>query len=526
MTHLCRRGLLGGAAAVLAAPAVRAQPARVLNFVPQADVAVLDPVWTTASVTRNHAYLVFDTLFGLDAAHRPALQMLEAASPENDGRQWRLTLRPGLRFHDGEPVLARDCVASLRRWMARDAFGSALQAATGELSAADDRTILFRLNQPFPLLADALGKVPALMPAIMPERLASTDPFTQLTEMIGSGPYRYLPRERIPGARVAYERFAAYRPREQGMAEWTAGPKLAHFDRIEWLVMPDDSIAAAALETGAVDWWETPSAALVPVLAANPHLCVRVPDPSGAIGVLRLNHLQPPFNNPGVRRALLGAINQAEFMSAAGGADRALWRTGVGMFCPDSPMASDAGLEVLTGPRDLPRARRALREAGYDHERTVVLSAADVPFRKALAEVAADTLRRIGMNVETQATDWGNIVLRRENRGPVEKGGWSVLPTILSGLDLSGPTGPALHTSGETGWLGWPLSERIEALRQDWLRTTDLDRQRRICADIQRQAWIDVPQIPLGQFRQPTAYRAELSGMLDGFCLFWNVRRV
>lgn len=525
MTTVRRRGLLAGTAAVLAAPTVRTQPARVLSFVPQADLAVLDPIWTTAYVTRNHGYLVFDTLFGQDAAFQPALQMLDAATTENDGRLWRLTLRPGLFFHDGEPVLARDCVASLRRWMARDAFGAALAAATDELSAADDRTVLFRLRHPFPLLPDALGKTPTLMPAIMPERLARTDPFTPVTEMVGSGPYRFLPRERIAGARVTYERFAAYRPREQGVAEWTAGPKIAQFDRVEWVVMPDDFVAAAALQTGAVDWWENPTAALVPALAANPALRVRVPDPTGSIAVLRLNHLQPPFNNPAVRRALLGAVNQAEFMRAVAGADPAMWRAGVGMFCPCTPMASDAGMEVLNGPRELRRVRRALREAGYDGERTVILSATDIPFRKALAEVAADMMRTIGMRIETQATDWGNILQRRESRLPVEKGGWSVLPTTLSGLDLSTPVGHALHTTGETAWLGWPSSERIEALRQDWLVTPDLEIRQRICADIQRQAWIDVPQIPLGQFQQPTAYRAELTGMLDGFCMFWNVRR-
>lgn len=525
MIPVRRRVLLAGAAGTLAAPALHAQPARVLRFVPQADLTVLDPIWTTAGVTRTHGYLVFDTLFGQNAAHKPTLQMLEAAGSENDGRLWRLTLRPGLVFHDGEKVLARDCVASLRRWMARDAFGAALAAATDALSAADDRSIVFRLKHRFPLLPDALGKTPALMPAIMPERLARTDPFTQVTEMVGSGPYRFLPGERIEGASVAYARFAGYRPREQGVAEWTAGPKIAHFERIEWVVMADDPVAAAALETGAVDWWENPTAALVPVLAASPRLRVRVPDPTGALGVLRLNHLQPPFNNPGVRRALLGALNQSVFMRAVAGADPAMWRAGVGMFCPDTPMANDAGMAVLNGPRDLQRVRLALSEAGYDDERIVVLSAADVPFRRALAEVAADMMRTIGMNVEVQATDWGNIVLRRENKGPVELGGWSVLPTILSGLDLSSPAGQALRTTGETGWIGWPASQRIEALRQAWLVTTALAHRQRICADIQRQCWIDVPQLPLGQFWQPTAYRADLTGMLDGMCLFWNVQR-
>ena len=523
--RLSRRGLLAGAPAALAAPAVQAPPARVLKFIPQADLEVLDPIATTACVTRNHGYLVFDTLFGQDAQFRPTLQMLDSAGTDNDGKLWRLTLRPGLLFHDGTRVLARDCVASLRRWMACDPFGGALLEATDDISAADDRTILVRLRRPFPLLPDALGKITAPMPAMMPERLARTDPSTPVTEMVGSGPYRFLPRERIAGARVAYERFALYRPREDGKTEWTAGPKIARFDRIDWVVIADDATAAAALETGEVDWWENPTADLAPVLAANPRLVVRVADPTGAICLMRLNHLQPPFDDPGVRRALLGVVDQTAFMRAAAGANPAMWRAGVGLFCPGTPMASEAGMEVLTSPRDLLRGRRALRDAGYDGERTVVLAATDAPWQRALAETAADTMRMIGINVDVLAADQGGIIRRRENKGPVEEGGWSVFFAVLPGLDLATPAGPALRATGETAWFGWPSSQRLEALRQDWLAAPELESRQRICADMQRQAWIDVPQIPLGQWFQPTAYRADLTGVLDGFCLFWNLRR-
>ena len=525
-----RRGLLVGSVAALAAPALAApvlhgQPARVLKFVPQSDLSVLDPLATTACVTRNHAYLVFDTLFGQDAQYRPTLQMLEAAGAEEDGRVWRLRLRPGLLFHDDQPVLARDCVASLRRWMARDAFGDALAAATDDLSAADDRTIVFRLKRPFPLLPDALGKTPTLMPAMMPERLARTDPFIALGEMVGSGPFRFLPNERIPGARIAYERFVGYRPREDGTAAWTAGPKIANFDRIEWVVLSDDAIAAAALQTGEVDWWEDPTIDLVPALAANPRLRVHVPDPTGSMCVMRLNHLQPPFDNPATRRALLGAVDQREFMTAVAGTDPQLWRGGVGFFCPGMPMASDAGIEVLRGPRDLARVRRDLREAGYARETTAILSASDVASRKALAEVGAGMFRKVGMNVVDQPVEATAVLQRRENKGPVARGGWSATITSLSGLAMSTPAGHALRTTGETAWFGWPSSERIEALRQQWLMAPDLATQQRICAGIQRQAWIDVPQIPLGVYYQPTAFKADLTGMLDGFPIFWNIRR-
>ncbi|MBV8426657.1 MAG: ABC transporter substrate-binding protein, partial [Hyphomicrobiales bacterium] len=147
------------AATTLGAPSLAASPAsRVLKFIPQADLAVLDPIWSTVYVTRNHAYLIFDTLYGWDASFQAKPQMVEGHSVENDGKLWRLTLRPGLRFHDAEPVLARDCVASLQRWSKRDNYGRMLMAATDELSAPDDRTLVFRLRQPFPQLPDALGK--------------------------------------------------------------------------------------------------------------------------------------------------------------------------------------------------------------------------------------------------------------------------------------------------------------------------------------------------------------------------------
>ncbi len=278
-----RRGFLAGS---LALPAVaRAQGARVLRFVPQSDLTVLDPIWTTAYVTRNHGYLVFDTLFGQDGQFKPTLQMLDQAI--SDGLIWRLRLREGLRFHDGERVLARDCVASIRRWMARDAFGGALADATDELSAADDRTIVFRLKRPFPLLPDALGKTPTLMAAMMPERLAKTDPFKQITEMVGSGPYRFKADERVVGARVVYERFADYVPRADGAVEWTSGPKVAHFDRVEWKVIPDEATASAALQQGEVDWWEYPSIDLLDSLTKSGKVKARVTDPTGIICIRR-----------------------------------------------------------------------------------------------------------------------------------------------------------------------------------------------------------------------------------------------
>ena len=301
-----RRTFLATGAAALASPSL-AQPAgtRVLKFIPQSDLTVLDPIWTTAYVTRNHGLAVFDTLYGQDARFEAQPQMVEGHVVENDGKLWNLTLRPGLKFHDGTPVLARDCVASIARWGKRDTFGQTLMAYTDELSAPDDRTIRFRLKKSFALLPDALGKIGSSICAIMPERLARTDAFTQVTEMVGSGPFRFKADERVVGARVVYERFADYAPRESGTTEWTAGPKRAFVDRIEWTVFPDDATSAAALRAKEIDWWENPSADMLPVLKG---LKTPIADPTGLIACMRLNQLQPPFDNPArhARRAPAG----------------------------------------------------------------------------------------------------------------------------------------------------------------------------------------------------------------------------
>ncbi len=523
-----RRTFIAAAAASLAAPAI-AQPAnsRLLRFIPQADLTVLDPMWTTAYVTRNHAFMVFDTLFGQDSQYRPSPQMLAGFNTDDDGKTWTLALRSGLKFHDGEPVRARDCVASLQRWGKRDAFGGALMAATDELLAKDDRNIVFRLKRPFALLPAALAKTPGYNPVMMPERLAMTDPFTQVTEMVGSGPYRFKADERVPGARAVYERFADYRPREGGAADWTSGPKVVNFDRVEWTTIPDPTTAAQALINGEQDWWDYATADLMPLLQRSRGVKVVVQEPSGQISILRLNHLQPPFNNPAIRRALLGAVSQEDVVTAVVGTDKKMWNTGVGFFCPDTPMASNVGMEALTSPRDMDKVKRDLKTAGYNGERVVLLAATDFPVLKAMADVTADMFKRAGMNIDYQATDWGSVVTRRAKKDPVEQGGWSAFCTAWAGTDHLNPAGHlSLRTNGDQAWFGWPSDPKIEALRDQWFLAADVPAQAAICAEIQKQAFETVPYIPMGQYLQPTAYRSNLEGVLTGFALFWNVKKV
>ncbi|HKM64475.1 MAG TPA: ABC transporter substrate-binding protein [Acidisphaera sp.] len=522
-----RRTFLAAAAATLAAPAVvRAEAARVLKFIPQADLAVLDPLWTTAYVTRNHGMMVFDQLYAVDETFSPQPQMAAGHVVEDDGKTWRITLRDGLMFHDGSKVLARDCVASIKRWGARDAFGGTLIAASDEISAPDDKTIVFRLKAPFPLLIDALGKPGSNVCVIMPERLAQTDPFKQVTEMVGSGPFRFKADERMQGSLVVYEKFAQYKPREDGKVSWTAGPKIVNFERVEWHVIPDPSTAAAALQTGEMEWWELPTTDLQPLLARNRDVRVFISDPTGEIACMRFNQVTPPFDNPAVRRALLLAINQEDTMLAVGGEDPAHHRIPAGFFTPATPMASDAGLSVFTGKRDYDAGKRALEAAGYKGERVAFMVPTDYPKLKAEADVSADAMVKIGFNVDYQATDWASVVARRAKRDPIDKGGWSVFCTYWAGTDQ---VNPAVHTflrgNGDAGTMGWPRSPEIETLRTQWLDAPDLASQKAICEKIQLQALKDLPYMPLGQNIYPIATRANITGLTQGFPKFWNVQR-
>ena len=376
-----RRMFLASGAAALAMPALaRAESESVLRFVPQADLSVLDPVWTTTYQTRDHGFLVFDTLFGLDDQFRAQPQMAEGARSDDDGKRWTITLRDGLKFQDNTPVLARDCAASVKRWGARDAFGQALMAATDEISAPDDKTLVFQLKRPFPLLPDALAKTPPSMCPIMPERLASTDPYKQVTEMVGSGPYRYIANERVSGSRVVYERFAGYVPRR-------SGGRVERYRRAEGRAFRPDRVADhPGRGDGRRRTADGRSRLVADAGRGSGCRCCGKPEaegaispyPTGYIATMRFNQLSPPFDNPAVRRAMLAAVTQADYMTGDGRAPiRACGTMAAGIFCPGTPMASDAGMAALTGPRDLAPERaeeggihgREDRAAGADRHR-------------------------------------------------------------------------------------------------------------------------------------------------------------
>jgi peptide/nickel transport system substrate-binding protein len=453
--------------------------------------------------------------------------MVEGHEVENEGLLWTLKLRDGLRFHDGAPVLGRDVMASIRRFAARDVFGQSLMAATAELTAPDDRTVRFRLTRRFPHLPEALAGSSAVMPCIMPERLALTDPFTQVTEMVGSGPYRFLKDEFNAGERVAYERFAAYVPLTEGRSSYGAGPKVAHFDRVESRTLSDAATAVAALSKGEVDWLAEVTADQAVVLARNPDVTVEVREPSGSIPVVRFNHLHPPFNNPAIRRALLGAIDQADVMSAVAGADRSSWRDRAGLFAPGSPLANEAGIEVMTGTRDYDKVKRDLAEAGYRGEPVTVLMVSGIDYWEAMTQVGVDQLRKAGLNIDAQTMDFTTMARRRNSKESREKGGWNIYFSFIDGLFNANPAANGwIRGDSKSGLPGWPDSPGLEASRAAWLETADFDAQKRISEQTQLLLWRDVPYIPMGHWVRSTAHRRNIVDLPWGHPAFHGVRRV
>lgn len=499
----------------------------VFRFVPEADLTLLDPMFTTASVTQVHAQLVFDTLYGLDKQYQPHPQMAAGHTSENNGLLWKITLRDNLKFHDGSPVRAQDVVASLKRWAKRDLMGRSLMQSTEELSALDDKTVQFKLSKPFPLILHSLGRQSGCMACIMPESLANTPDNVAVKQMIGSGPFKFMPEQWVSGSRVVYEKFDAYQPRKDSFPpEFSAGPKVAHVTQVRWHVIPDRATAVAALQANEVDGIDRVDNDFLPILRNDPAIkLVRRSLPT--IGVMRFNHLHAPFDNPAIRRAILSVVNQTEYMTALNGADfPEYWNDKCGVFVPDSPMASDAGMEKLTGKRDIDKARADIKAAGYNGETVVILDPVDFPTWHAAALLTADLFKRLGLKVDVQAMDWGTAVQRRNSQEPTSNGGWSVAFTGNTGPNNLDPAGHlAMRGNGKKAWFGWPTSEKLEQLRLDWFNAPDLKTQKKICRDIQLQVFEDVPYIPLGASYPVSALRKEWEGFQPEMSLFYTVRK-
>ena len=522
---LGRRGLMAaGAVSVMAPKVVGAQGgvARALRVIPQANLTSLDPVWTTAVVTRNNAFMVYDQICAQDSKGAIRPQMAEGWQVSDDKLSWTFTLREGLAFHDGEKVTAKDCVASIQRWMRRDPFMQVLAPGIAEITALDDRRFRFRLHKPVPLLIEALGQTqfPCF---IMPERLARTDAFTQIREAVGSGPFRFLPDEWNPGQRAVWAKNERYVPRQEAV-DGLAGGRAPRIDRVEWTVITDPATSANAMMLGEQDYWEYPLHDLLAVMRRSRDLVVEQRLLDGTYGICRFNTLQPPFNNPAIRRAVAMAVNQRDYLTAVAGTDPDGWGVCEGVFTCGTPMANEAGSEVLK-THDIERAKAALREAGYNNEKVVLIAPGDYPQINALSMVTADILRRLGMNLELVATDWGTLIQRRASKEPVERGGWSVIHTTSSGQSLAMPVFHLfLRANGANAWFGWPDDPEIERLRGAWVEAAEEPERKQIAEELNRRAMEVMAYIPLGFYWQPSVWRRNVTGVFRApATVFWNI---
>ena len=524
MIATTRRTLLALACALpFVGGPLAAQEETVLRVIPHADLKNLDPIWTTAYITRNHGYLIYDTLFAMDENFEIHPQMAEGYEVSDDGLTYTITLRDGLTFHDGSDVTAEDVVASIERWGARDGMGQQLMAATESLTAVDDKTVELKLSEPYGLVLESLGKISSNVPFIMPAEVAATDPFEQIEDYTGSGPFMFVEEEWVPGSKVVYEKFDDYVPRSEPPSA-ASGGKVAKVDRIEWLYFPDQTTAMNALMAGEVDFFEQPANDLAPIMEANPDLVVEVNDPLGNIGFARFNHLLPPFDDPEVRRAAMMAMVQPEYMAASVG-DQKYWQTCYSVYPCGTDYESEAGADVME-TADPDAASQALAETDYDGTPVVLMHPTDIPVLSALTLVTAETLRKAGFEVDVQAMDWSTLTSRRASREPVDSGGWNMFHTWWIGADVIDPMAIAFSGDPESGWFGWPTDEELETARKAFATAeTDEDRQE-AATKVQERLYAIGASGHLGQFFVPVAYRNNVEGLIKSpVQFFWNIEK-
>jgi peptide/nickel transport system substrate-binding protein len=520
------RWLASGAAVAALLAAIPAFAQSTLKFAPHADLKVVDPITNTAAITLLHSYMIFDTLYAFDKDSRPQPQMAESHTISADGLTYTIKLRPNLKFHDGSPVTAKDVVASLKRWAARDSNGRAMTALGLELAAVDDRTLTLKLKEKWGLVFDSLAKLSANVAFIMREKEASTDPSTPITETIGSGPFTFEKAEWVPGSKVVYKKNAAYVPRSEP-ANFYSGGKQVKVDRVEWNYLPDSNTAAAALNTGEIDIYENPTLDLLPLLKRNKDIVIANHNPSGWISYMRPNHLHPPFNNVKARQALAHLVNQEDYMRSAVSSDPEYWKVCWAFMSCGSAMESEAGTEPYRKP-DLAKAKALLAEAGYKGEKIVVFQPTDVQDLRDVATVTIARLREIGVNVDVQATDWATLSARRGKKELPTEGGWHIFNTRSLGVELSSAlTNFAMAAPCDgRGWFGWNCDEATEKLRKEWAAETDLAKRKEIGAALQKRSAEVLPYIPVGQSFPPIAYRSNITGLVPvPIQVFWNAEK-
>jgi peptide/nickel transport system substrate-binding protein len=508
----------------LAAPA-RAEEST-LRAVMNIELQVLDPQVTTATVTRAMGYMVYDTLIAMDHEGKFHPQMLEKWDVSDDRLTWTFTLRSGLAWHDGSPVTADDCVASLRRWAVGDAFGKRLMDAADSLTVVDPRTFTLHLTRPFAFVIEALGKPNAFVPFILPARLIANATAKPITEVMGSGPFMFSKAEWRPGDRAVFRRNPAYQPRPEP-ADGLAGGKVVHFDRVEFVSMPDPATRIAALQTGEVDYLEILPIDYIAMMRKNPDVTViRQPPMAQIMGGLTVNNLLPPFNDVRIRKALQIALDQSEIMAGMGLPPDMYLPFCQSVFLCGGPYASEVGTERLRHP-SAEKARQMLKEAGYNNERIVLLHSTDSATINPISLVVIDQIKRAGFNLDVVAADYSSLAQRRLKKEPLDQGGWNLMPVVWSGYDMINPLShyATSYSCGGT-YPGWNCDPNIPPLVAKFEVETNPAKRQDLADQMQARILAQAPEMFLGQFSPPTAFRSNLHGVIaNGLHVFWNVRR-
>lgn len=496
----------------------------VLRMVPQADLKVLDPIWTTAFVTRDHGYMVYDTLFGIDEQGKVQPQMVDTYSSNEDGTHWTLTLRDGLVFHDGKPVTSADVVQSLKRWGQRDGLGQKMFAALDKIEADGEKTVQLHFKQPFGMVLEALAKPSSTPPFIMPEDVAKTPATEQISSTVGSGPYVFKADEFRPGEKAVYVKHEQYSPRNEP-ASGTAGGKHVNIDRVEWVIIKDAQTQANALVNGEIDLVSWVPAEQYAALKANPAVELLAPVPKGMYA-MHLNHFVPPFDNPKIAQAALLSLNQEALMRAQL-VNKDLYNPCPSIYPCDSEFgAGDTG--EFTGKPQFEKARQLLKEAGYNNEPIVLMNPSDFSLLNKFPPVLAQLLKQGGFNVDMQSMDWPSLVTRRANKSLPQDGGWNVFVTGWGASDTMNPLYFAPMTgNGEKGWFGWATDEKLEQLKSEFLASMDENQRKELAQQIQRRVLDTGLYGPLGEAITYTGVRkGVISGLVNApVNVFWNIRK-
>jgi peptide/nickel transport system substrate-binding protein len=515
----CFLGLLIAAAPSLVAP-VHAE--NTLRVVMHSDLKIVDPIWTTAYIARNHGYMIYDTLFAQDEKGEIRPQMVDSYDVSADKLLYTLRLRKDLTWHDGLPVTSADCIASIKRWAAKDATGQKLMSFVSSLDAVDDASFTIKLKEPTGLVLIGLGKPSSNVPFMMPKRVAETDPNTQIADFTGSGPFIFKRDEWKPGDKTVYIKNGAYKPRSEP-ASGLAGGKLVMVDRVEWRAISDQQQAINALLAGEIDYVETPKHDLLPLLKKDGGIKLWDYNPLGNQYTFRPNHLQKPFDSPKVRQALWYAFNQKDFLDAVIG-DPDYYKPCKAMFVCGTQFASDKGMEGLL-ESDLKKASQLLQEGAYDGTPIVLMQSTDLDVLTNLAPVAKSLMEKAGFKVDMQAMDWQTLVARRAKKEPADAGGWHAFLTSWVAADITNPVMAAyFNASCDKALFGWPCDAEMEKLRDSFARETDPAKQKAIAEAVQVRATQTTTHINLGQWYQPIATRRSVSGVLTApVPVFWNI---